>query len=44
MPFKSRAQQRYLFAKKKKVAREFAAKTPKSAYKRLPKHVKKRGK
>lgn len=28
MPFKSKAQQRFLFAKKPKVAREFSTKTP----------------
>jgi len=39
MPFKSKAQQGYLFAKKPEVAKEFAAKTPKSAYKNLPKKV-----
>lgn len=37
MPFKSRAQQGYLYAKKPKVAKEMASKTPKSAYKSLPK-------
>lgn len=41
MPFKSRAQQAYLFAKLPAVAKEFAAATPKSAYKKLPVHVKK---
>ena len=39
MPFKSRAQQRYLFAKEPEVAEEFADKTSKSAYKKLPEHV-----
>lgn len=38
MPFKSKAQQGYLFAKKPEVAREFASKTPKSAYSNLPEH------
>lgn len=39
MPFKSRAQQRYLFAREPEIAEEFAEKTPKSAYKGLPEHV-----
>lgn len=39
MPFKSKAQQRYLFAKEPDVAEEFADHTPKSAYKKLPEHV-----
>lgn len=39
MPFKSRAQQAYLFAKEPEIAKEFAEKTPKSAYKKLPEHV-----
>ncbi len=37
MPFKSNAQRKYLFAKKPKVAKEFAAHTPKG--KKLPEHV-----
>ena len=37
MPFESNAQRKYLFAKKPKVAKEFAAKTPKG--KKLPEHV-----
>ncbi len=41
MPFKSKAQQAYLYAKEPEVAAEFAAHTPKSAYKKLPEHVKK---
>jgi len=40
MPFKSEAQRKYLFAKKPKVAKEFAKKTPKG--KQLPKKVKKK--
>jgi hypothetical protein len=40
MPFRSRAQQAYLFAKEPSVAKEFAEHTPKSAYKKLPEHVK----
>jgi ubiquinone/menaquinone biosynthesis C-methylase UbiE len=39
MPFKSKAQQRYLFAKEPSVAEEFAEHTPKQAYKKLPEHV-----
>lgn len=38
MPFKSKAQQRYLFAKEPAVAREFAKKTV--DFKRLPEKVK----
>jgi hypothetical protein len=44
MPFKSKAQQKYLFATNPKVAAEMAGKTPKSAYKDMPEHVKKKGK
>ena len=40
MPFASKKQQAYLFAKKPEVAEEFAEKTPKSAYKKLPEYVK----
>ncbi len=39
MPFKSIAQQKYLFAKKPEVAERFAEETPKSTYKKLPEHV-----
>jgi hypothetical protein len=39
MPFKSRSQQKYLFAKDPDLAQEFADKTPKSAYKKLPEHI-----
>jgi hypothetical protein len=43
MPFKSKAQRKFLFAKKPGIAREFASKTPKG--KKLPNKVrKKRGK
>lgn len=38
MPFVSEAQRRYLWMKEPKVAKEFAAKTPKG--KKLPYHVK----
>lgn len=41
MPFKSRSQQAYLFAKHPDVAEEFADKTPISEYKNLPEHVSK---
>lgn len=37
--FKSKAQQKYLFAKQPEVAKEFAKKTPKSSYAKLPEHV-----
>lgn len=39
MPFKSKAQMRYLFAKHPEIAREFAEKTP--DIKDLPEHVRK---
>lgn len=39
MPFKSRAQQKYLFAKEPEIAEEFAEKTSKEEYKNLPEHV-----
>jgi hypothetical protein len=42
MPFKSKAQQKYMFATNPKVAAEMADKTPKSAYKDLPEHVKRK--
>lgn len=38
MPFKSKAQARYLYAKKPKIAKEFAAKT--KSIKKLPEKVK----
>lgn len=44
MPFKSKAQQRYLYATNPKVAERFAKDTPKGAYKNLPQHVKKKKK
>lgn len=40
MPFKSKAQQKYLFAKEPAVAAEFAEHTPKAAYAKLPTRVK----
>lgn len=39
MPFASTSQRSYLFANNPKVAREFAAATPKGA--KLPKHIRK---
>ena len=44
MPFKSKAQQRYLYAREPKVAERFAKETPASAYKNLPERVKKKKK
>lgn len=41
MPFKSRSQQAFLFAKHPEIAEEFAEHTPKSAYKNMPEHVSK---
>ena len=41
MPFKSKKQQAFLFSQKPEVAEEFAAHTPKSAYKNMPEHVSK---
>lgn len=40
MPFKSKAQRRYLFAKHPEVAREFAGKMKSSHHTRLPEHTK----
>jgi hypothetical protein len=39
MPFKSKAQQKYMFATNPKVAEEMASKTSKSAFKDMPEHV-----
>lgn len=39
MPFKSKAQQRFLFSREPEVAEEFAEHTPKQAYKKLPEYV-----
>lgn len=44
MPFKSKAQQKFLFAKHPEVAKEFAEHTPKKAYKKLPEYVKEKRK
>jgi hypothetical protein len=41
VPFRSRAQQAYLFIHHPDVARRFAKDTPSSAYPKLPEHVKK---
>lgn len=38
MPFKSKAQQKFLYAKKPEIAKEFAEHT--TNYKKLPEHVK----
>lgn len=40
MPFKSKAQQRYLFAKNPEVAKEFAEHT--KSFKKLPEHAKRK--
>jgi len=42
MPFKSKAQAKFMFAKHPEIAKEFAAATP--SIKKLPNHVKKRSK
>ncbi len=39
MPFKSKAQAKFMFAKKPEIAKEFAEATP--SIKKLPNHVKK---
>jgi hypothetical protein len=44
MPFKSKAQQGYLYATNPKVAERFAKETPKSAYKSMPDYAKKKKK
>lgn len=41
MPFKSKAQQGFLYSKHPEVAEEFAEHTTKSEYKNLPEHVSK---
>ena len=41
MPFKSKAQQRFLFSKEPEVAEKFSEETPKKAYKQHPEHVSK---
>jgi len=42
MPFKSKAQMKYLYAKEPEVAKEFANKTSKKTLKKLPEKVKKK--
>ena len=42
MPFKSKAQQKFLFSQKPEIAKEFAEHTSKKQFKNLPKKVKKR--
>lgn len=44
MPFKSKAQQAYICIHDKKLCKDFAAKTPKSAYASLPQYVAKKKK
>ena len=39
MPFQSKAQQRYLYAKEPAVAKEFASHMDKADYKNLPEHA-----
>lgn len=39
MPFKSKAQQKFLFSQHPEIAEEFSEHTPKSAYKKLPERV-----
>ncbi|MDD3471523.1 MAG: hypothetical protein PHS86_01970 [Syntrophaceae bacterium] len=39
MPFKSKAQQAFLFSQHPEVAEEFAEKTPKSKYNSLPEYT-----
>jgi hypothetical protein len=42
MPFKSKAQQGFLYSQKPAVAKEFAEHTSKATYKKMPEHVKKK--
>jgi hypothetical protein len=42
MPFKSKAQQRMMFAKHPKIAKEMASSMTKKQFKRLPNKVKKK--
>jgi len=42
VPFRSKAQQGYLYSQHPEIAKHFAAETPKSTYRKLPKHVKKK--
>jgi len=42
MPFKSKAQQRFMFAKHPKIAKEFASEMTKEQFEELPKKKKKK--
>lgn len=42
MPFKSKAQQKYLYAKLPEIARKFSEETPSDKYKKLPEHKRKK--
>jgi hypothetical protein len=44
MPFKSKSQQRYLYATNPKVAERYSVETPKGAYNKMPEKVKKKSK
>lgn len=44
MPFRSKSQQAFLFAKHPDIAERFAEHTPKEAYKNLPEYVKSKDK
>ncbi len=39
MPFKSKAQQKFLYSHLPEVAEKFADHTPKKAYEKLPEHI-----
>jgi hypothetical protein len=44
MPFKSKAQQKFMYATSPKVAKKMAGETPMSAYKTMPQYAKKKKK
>lgn len=44
MPFRSKAQQRYLYAREPKVAKKFSEETPSSAYSKLPERARRKKK
>jgi hypothetical protein len=44
MPFKSKAQQKFMYATSPKAAKEMSSKTPMSAYKTMPEYAKKKKK
>jgi hypothetical protein len=44
MPFKSKAQQKFMYATSPKVAKKMAGETPMSAYKTMPEYAKKKKK